>query len=121
MENMMFEDDFASEAGARQPVGAGYPQSPAPTPGVPGGGGGAGRCIMDSCEALKKRNNRFCSHHARFYDNLRYRKAKEGKQALTEWVGLMKDNDYAIRQIHAFAQQSIAAAAFRNKDLIQSV
>ena len=78
-------------------------------------------CVVESCSQVRKKNNRFCSHHARLYDNMRYQAAKKGKEQLKKFLLVMKDAAVASKELQKYGAENVGAAMFKSKPLINWV
>ena len=72
-------------------------------------------CIVERCEDPRKRNSRFCVHHGRLYDNMRYQAQKQGATTLEIFLKKMKNNEVASSELVLFASQNLSTAGARNK------
>ena len=78
-------------------------------------------CLVDTCTLPRKRNNRFCPHHSRLYDNMRYQANRAGKEQLHKFIAAMRDAGTASKQLKEFAEENVGSAMFKTKQLINWV
>ena len=94
---------------------------PSSSAGVRRGPGRPEPCVVDSCGQNRKKHNRFCHHHSRLFDNMRYQAAKKGKEQLKKFLMAMKDCAVASKELRKFGAETVAAPMFKSKPLINWV
>eukprot|EP00969_Alexandrium_andersonii_P053525 2354677-Alexandrium_andersonii.AAC.1 len=65
-------------------------------------------CSMPDCEGIKKKGSRFCAHHTRHQENMRYQAEKESTEQLAAFDTQMSSLDVAIEEIQRFASANAA-------------